>query len=200
VADTQRLEDLRRRVEKDPASLVFAQLAEEYRRAGQYDDAIRTCCDGLIHHPSYLSARVTLGRALMAVGDIDAAEHELRAVLETAPENLAALRSLADIHQQRGNIAAALTEYRAAQALAPDDLDLARAIAAAQDRIGGESIDPAHGAAHAGPGPGAQHLGPTPGAPHPEPAAAAEPASPIAALENWLAAIQNDRASRRERA
>ena len=31
----QRLEDLRRRVQQDPSSIAFAQLAEEYRRAGQ---------------------------------------------------------------------------------------------------------------------------------------------------------------------
>jgi Flp pilus assembly protein TadD len=192
VADTQRLEELRRRVHKDPASLVFAQLAEEYRRAGQYDDAIRTCCDGLTHHPSYLSARVTLGRALLAVGDIDAAEHELRAVLETAPQNLAALRSLADIHQQRGHTADALAEYRAAQALAPGDADLARAIVAAEAAVAADSPEPAVSAQHAPPAPGALNPDPPPNT--------GPTTSPIAALENWLAAIQEDRASRHERA
>ena len=34
MADNQRIEDLRRRVQKDPASIAFAQLAEECRRAG----------------------------------------------------------------------------------------------------------------------------------------------------------------------
>jgi len=167
VADTQRLDELRRRVQKDPASLAFAQLAEEYRRAGQYDEAIRTCCDGLTHHPTYLSARVTLGRALMAVGDIDAAERELRAVLEAAPENLAALRSLAEIHQQRGNTLDALAEYRIAQALAPDDLDLARIIAAAEAALGGEPI--AAGAHPAVAVPGTPHSDPAPGTLNPEP-------------------------------
>ena len=59
-----RIEDLRRRVQKDPASIAFAQLAEEYRRAGQYQEAVEVCRAGLAIHPGYLSARVTLGRAL----------------------------------------------------------------------------------------------------------------------------------------
>ena len=60
MADSPRIEDLRRRIQKDPASIAFAQLAEEYRRAGQYAEAIDVCRAGLALHPGYLSARVTL--------------------------------------------------------------------------------------------------------------------------------------------
>ena len=42
------------------ASIAFAQLAEEYRRAAMFQDAVDTCRAGLAIHPSYLSARVTL--------------------------------------------------------------------------------------------------------------------------------------------
>ena len=54
MADTARIEELRRRVQMDPASIAFAALAEEYRRAGQFDDAIATCRTGLQRHPAYL--------------------------------------------------------------------------------------------------------------------------------------------------
>jgi tetratricopeptide (TPR) repeat protein len=97
------LDDLRRRVQQDPASLVFAYLAEECRRAGAVDEAMRVCRAGLVHHPEYLSARVTLGRALLARGELDAAEAELALVLGAAPENLAALRALAEIRRLRGD-------------------------------------------------------------------------------------------------
>jgi len=63
MADQSRINDLRLRVERDPASIAFAQLAEEYRRAGQLDEAVQTCRTGLATHPEYSSARVTLGRA-----------------------------------------------------------------------------------------------------------------------------------------
>lgn len=101
MAETARIEELRRRVEKDPASIVFAQLAEEYRRAGAYEDAIRVCRMGLAHHPSYLSARVTLGRALLEAGQFEAARNELEQVVQAAPDNLAAIRALADVDRQR---------------------------------------------------------------------------------------------------
>ena len=59
-----RVEELRRRLEKDPSSRVFAQLAEELRKEGEFEDAIRVSRDGLEKHPFYPSARMTLGRAL----------------------------------------------------------------------------------------------------------------------------------------
>ena len=102
MTDTARLEELRRRVQRDPASISFAALAEEYRRLGQFGDAIDTCRAGLLRHPAYISARVTLGRALIEVGDYDEAASELEDVLRSAPENLAAIRALADIHGRRG--------------------------------------------------------------------------------------------------
>ena len=97
MADSPRIDDLRRRVQSDPASIAFAALAEQYRRDGRFDEAIATCTVGLRRHPSYLSARVTLGRALCGAGRYDEARAELNAVLRAAPENLAAIRALAEI-------------------------------------------------------------------------------------------------------
>ena len=102
MSDNPRLEALRRRVEKDPASIAFAQLAEEYRRGGDYQQAIAICREGLTRHPGYLSAQVTLGRALIELGQFDEARKELEAVLSVAPDNLAAIRALAEIHQHLG--------------------------------------------------------------------------------------------------
>jgi tetratricopeptide (TPR) repeat protein len=100
MADSPRIEELKRRVQSDPASIAFAALAEEYRRAGRFDEAIHTCTAGLVRHPSYLSAHVTLGRALLDVGRLDDARRELESVLKIAPENLAAIRALAEIHDR----------------------------------------------------------------------------------------------------
>jgi tetratricopeptide (TPR) repeat protein len=105
VADSPRIEELRRRVLRDPASIAFAQLAEEHRRAGDYEETIRVCRMGLAQHPGYLSARVTLGRALIEIGRLEEAAHELEQVLRTAPDNLAATRALEDIHHSLEPIA-----------------------------------------------------------------------------------------------
>jgi tetratricopeptide (TPR) repeat protein len=128
VADHPRIEELRRRVQKDPTSLAFAHLAEEYRRAGRFEEAITTCRAGLKVHPTYISAKVTLGRALMEAGDLDAAHTELQAVMSAAPDNLAAIRGLAEIHQRRGEVQEALDYCEWAQEFARQDPDLARQI------------------------------------------------------------------------
>ncbi len=124
MADNPRIEDLRRRIQKDPASIAFAQLAEEYRRAGQFAEAIDVCRAGLALHPGYLSARVTLGRALIELGQDADAQPELEVVVKGAPENLAAIRGLAGIHHRRGALVEALAQYRAALNLARNDPDL----------------------------------------------------------------------------
>jgi tetratricopeptide (TPR) repeat protein len=100
VSDTPRIEQLKRRVRSDPASIAFAALAEAYRRDGHYAEAIEICRVGLQRHPAYLSARVTLGRALIGAGDIEAARLELEAVLRVAPDNLSAIRAMADIYSR----------------------------------------------------------------------------------------------------
>jgi tetratricopeptide (TPR) repeat protein len=102
MAENPRIDELRRRVQADSASIAFAALAEEFRRVGRYDEAVETCRTGLQRHPAYLSARVTLGRALIEIGELEAAREELDTVLRSAPENLAAIRGLAQIHERLG--------------------------------------------------------------------------------------------------
>lgn len=124
AADSPRILELRRRVQADPASVAFAQLAEECRRAGDADEAVSICRAGLAHHPGYLSARVTLGRSLLEVGRLEEAAVELTTVVQVAPTNLTAIRGLAEIHQQRGDKAQALAHYQRALQLANYDPDL----------------------------------------------------------------------------
>jgi tetratricopeptide (TPR) repeat protein len=114
-----RIEDLRRRVEADPTSVAFAALAEEYRRVGRFQEAVDVCRRGLERHPAYLSARVTLGRSLMELQELDAAKQELEHVLRLAPENLAAIRGLAEIHHRRAEAPESLETYPPAAATPP---------------------------------------------------------------------------------
>jgi tetratricopeptide (TPR) repeat protein len=129
MAENPRIEDLRHRVRKDPASIAFAQLAEEYRRGGQYQESVEACRAGLGIHPNYLSARVTLGRALIEIGQLDEALPELELVLKSAPENLAAIRGIADIHHRQGSLGKALEFYKRALGLARNDPELEQTVA-----------------------------------------------------------------------
>ena len=125
MTESSRLETLRRRVESDPASLAFAALAEEYRRARRLDAAIDTARKGLARHPTYVSARVTLGRALLEARRFEAACDELETAIQAAPENLAALRALIEAQRGRGAHDRALDVVRRAVATFPQDRELA---------------------------------------------------------------------------
>ena len=113
MPDSPRIQELKRRVQLDPASIAFAALAEEFRRSGRYEEAIEVCRTGLQRHPSYISAHVTLGRALIETGQYDEASRELEYVLSVAPENLAAIRGLADIHHRQGQSSSESSELTA---------------------------------------------------------------------------------------
>ena len=97
------------------------QLAEECRRAGSNDEAVAICRAGLVHHPDNLTARVTLGRALIELDQLDDAFTELTFVLDAAPGDLPAIRALAEIYQRRGMMSEALVHYRRALQLTQHD-------------------------------------------------------------------------------
>jgi len=128
MAENARIDDLRRRVQKDPASIAFAQLAEEHRRAGQFAESVEVCRAGLAIHPTYLSARVTLGRALIELGQLADARTELDTVLKNAPENLAAIRGVAEICHKQGSLDEALRYFKAALAIARNDPELEQTV------------------------------------------------------------------------
>ncbi len=72
--------------------------AESLRRAGNPAAAVDMCRDALIRFPGHLSARVTLGWALLDLGKLSDAQQEFEAVRRQAPDNLAAIRGLAKLH------------------------------------------------------------------------------------------------------
>ncbi|MEO5824153.1 MAG: hypothetical protein ABIT71_26900 [Vicinamibacteraceae bacterium] len=128
MGETTRLEELKRRVEADPASIAFASLAEEYRRAARFDEAVEASRAGLRFHPTYVSARVTLGRSLMELGVYDQAERELHVVARSTPNNLAARRALGDLYWRQADLVRALEQLQLASGLAPGDGELAEMV------------------------------------------------------------------------
>ncbi len=86
--------------DKSPA---FGGIAERFRRAGELDRAVALCREGLRTFPDHLSARVTLGWALLDLGRHREAREELERVLRRAPDNLAAIRGLAELHDRTEN-------------------------------------------------------------------------------------------------
>jgi hypothetical protein len=87
------LDELRRRIGHGTTPVAFAALAEEHRRAGRLDEAVAVCREGLARYPTYASARVTLGRALLDLGDTSGALEELQEAVAQAPANHPAARA-----------------------------------------------------------------------------------------------------------
>ena len=82
---------------------------------------------------------MTLGRALLELSQFEDAQRELEQVLKSAPENLAAIKGLAEAHHRQGALAAALAQYRAALAIARHDPDLEHAVSDLARRVELES-------------------------------------------------------------
>lgn len=96
---------------------AFGGIAERFRRAGDLERAVALCRDGLKKFPDHLSARVTLGWSLLDLGRYDEAQGELEQVLKRAPDNLAAIRGLAELHERAENaVTVPIEEHEAAEA------------------------------------------------------------------------------------
>ena len=178
-----RIDELRRRLERDPGSRLFAQLAEEHRKAGEHAEAIRVARGGLAFHPSYASARLTLGRALLEAGDAAAAAVELAQVVREAPDNILAGRFLGQALEASGDAAGALHQYAATLKMAPGDRQLEGQIAALRAGAAARAAGPVARAATAvPPPPPTKPMVPMEPMEPMEPAAAASVAPPLPPL------------------
>lgn len=130
------------RLARDPTSLVFAQLADLYRKAGRAADAVAVCREGLARYPHYTTARLILAKTLLAQGDLDGTLAELEAILQVSPKDVQCHRLAAEVHRRQGRIDAAVASLEKAVGLDPGDresralLGLLRADAAAADGSG----------------------------------------------------------------
>jgi tetratricopeptide (TPR) repeat protein len=111
MASSARIDELRKKFDENPRR-YFAPLANEYRKAGDLEQAIFICQEYLPQQPGHMSGHIVYGQALFELNRFD----EARAVFETAlsldPENLIALRHLGDIARQAGDSKAARTWYQ----------------------------------------------------------------------------------------
>lgn len=111
------------RLARDPTSLVFATLADLYRKAGRISEAVALCREGLKRVPRYTTARLILAKAHLAAGELDAARAELNAILELSPGDAQCHRLLAEVHRRRGDLDASVRHLETAVRLDPGDRD-----------------------------------------------------------------------------
>jgi predicted regulator of Ras-like GTPase activity (Roadblock/LC7/MglB family)/Flp pilus assembly protein TadD len=115
------IKELSKKLEQNPESMVFVQLADAYRRAGDLDQCVQICVQGLERHPTYTTARTILGRAYLDLEKFDEAVTEFKKIELSDPDNIVAQRMLGQIFMQKGFYAEAIVRHQKVLALDPDD-------------------------------------------------------------------------------
>jgi tetratricopeptide (TPR) repeat protein len=118
-ANNPKIEELRFRLKTDPKSRLFFPLAEELRKTDQFAEAEQVLRAGLVHHPTYLSAWVSLGRVLRDADKHKDAVEALSRALVVDPGNVVAARLLADAYLDLGDKLEAIKKYKLVRALMP---------------------------------------------------------------------------------
>lgn len=147
------IEVLEERMSRDPLSRAFLQLAEEYRKSGRYDDAVRVCMEGLARHPTYHTARIALGRTYLESGDLEGARRALSEVLDLAPENHLAAKLLAEVQRRLGDAKGAIATYSSILNHYPADREIEALLRDLEASPMPPSVDPAAASKSATPAP-----------------------------------------------
>ena len=111
MANTARIDDLKKKFDENPRR-YFAPLANEYRKAGDPDQAIAICREFLPQQPGHMSGHIVYGQALYDAQQLDEAKLVFDTALTLDPENLIALRYLGDIARGLGDVASARLWYQ----------------------------------------------------------------------------------------
>ena len=198
-------------VAKDPRSKEFLPLADEYIKAGMWQEAAAVLEDGLKAYPGFVTAMAALGRVYDQLGQPVKAKVILEEVVKQRPDNLRAHRILAKLYNAEGKADLALrscTAILGANASDEEALSIKRSITGAPHALPQPKRDKKRGGAE--PRPKAEKITtPVATAPDPAPAAAVvsheppdEPApepplvkhaATIARLGTWLRTIQTQR-------
>ncbi len=202
-------------VAKNPRSKDFLPLADEYIKAGMWQEAAAVLEDGLTVYPGFVTAMAALGRVYDQLGQTAKAKAILEEVVKQRPDNLRAHRILAKLYQSAGHTELALSSCMAILTANPFDeeaLSLKRTITGApidlpparreKTRLGAQASSEGH-KVESPAAVGADSLRPsTPAskaaAATPVSASVPEPsprkhAATIARLEAWLGTIQSKR-------
>ncbi len=106
---------------KEPGSKVFIPLAEEYGKAGMWEEAVAVLEDGLKTYPGFITAMVALGRAYEQINQPIKAKAILEEAIKSSPDNLRAHRILAKLYVAQGANEAAIRSYNVILSIHPHD-------------------------------------------------------------------------------
>ncbi|MDB4876259.1 MAG: hypothetical protein JWM41_2705 [Gemmatimonadetes bacterium] len=111
MASSPRIDELRKKFDENPRR-YFAPLANEYRKAGDLEQAVFICQEYLPQQPGHMSGHIVYGQTLFEMGRQEEAQVVFETALSLDPENLIALRHLGDIARLSGDSNAARVWYQ----------------------------------------------------------------------------------------
>lgn len=114
--------------------MLFVGLSEEYRRLGRFREAVEVAEAGLRHHPNYIAGRLSLARALIGLGAPGRARIELERIVAMVPDNLAALKLLAEICRDLNLEDRASAHLQTLAVLSPHDTQVRQALEKVRSR------------------------------------------------------------------
>ena len=100
---SESIEELRQRWEEDPSPQLSLQLAEEYLRLEQREEAAGVLASALEENPEHVAARVALGRFRLELGELEESCALLERVVNEDPTHLVASKLLVRLYLQRGD-------------------------------------------------------------------------------------------------
>lgn len=106
------IEEYRKVLDRDPASKVFAPLAEALREQKEYSQAEYIAWHGIKRHPEFVGGYVALGRILSDQGRHKEALPPLKKASELDPQNILALQLLANSYLQMQMTKEALKAFK----------------------------------------------------------------------------------------
>ncbi|HEX7223577.1 MAG TPA: tetratricopeptide repeat protein [Candidatus Limnocylindrales bacterium] len=110
MASSDRIDELKRKFDENPRR-YFAPLANEFRKSGDFEQAILICQEFLPQQPGHMSGHIVYGQALYESERLDDARGVFETALSLDPENLIALRHLGDIASRQGDAPTARRWY-----------------------------------------------------------------------------------------
>ncbi|MBU1355995.1 MAG: tetratricopeptide repeat protein [Candidatus Edwardsbacteria bacterium] len=122
------IEQLSEKLQADPKSRVFAQLADAYRKSGLLDEAIDTAKRGLENHPNYATAHLILGRCYLAKGMYALAREEFELTIKNDMQSLVGYKLLGETYEKQNMYPEALKYYQMVLDMEPSDAELAEKI------------------------------------------------------------------------
>lgn len=139
MASSPRVEELRKKFDENPRR-YFAPLANEYRKAGDFAQAIAICREYLPQQPGHMSGHIVFGQALYEARQFDEAKTVFETALSLDPENLIALKHLGDIELIAGKTEAARAWYKKILDADPRNEEILAQLAKLEDKAKGVKV------------------------------------------------------------